>query len=154
MIFHSYNGFHRIAVRKNSTLKSQRRLHKTTDFRMFYPAVDNFWVPLSFRVCCHPYLVYLKHKFYKTAQLFWRPKPPSGTQPSARLLYDFYIKSLSHEWHTLLWWFGVKRNETKLMNFFSIPIAIYNCTNPEVGYISFTRSVSTIHSMYICYGSC
>ena len=30
---------------------------------------------------------------------------------------------------------------------FSIPIAIYNCTNPQVGYISCTTSVSTIPAM-------
>ena len=33
-------------------------------------------------------------KFHKTAQLFWRPKRPSRTQPSARLLYEFCKKHI------------------------------------------------------------
>ena len=33
-------------------------------------------------------------KFHKTAELFWRPKRPSRTQPSARLLDEFCKKHI------------------------------------------------------------
>ena len=43
------------------------------------------------------FTIFLKNanfKFHKTAQLFWRPKRPSRTQPSARLLYEFCKKHI------------------------------------------------------------
>ena len=42
------------------------------------------------------FLKNVNFKFQKTAELFWRPKRPSRTQPSARLLYEFCKNHIFH----------------------------------------------------------